>query len=322
MPLTGCAVPPMERAMVSSLRHLDRVPATVLTGFLGSGKTTLLNHLLHGEHDLRLAVVVNELGAVGIDGKIVQGGEAFVELDNGCLCCVLNAELDTTLRQLAQRGGFDHLVIETTGVADPLPIGWMFSRPGLSELFRLDAIVTVVDAANFARAVDNNDEALCQLRRADIVVLNKLDLVDDEGAAASALVRQHNALAPILPARFGGVPWELICTGRDAASNRASEAAGHAHGMPLESWVFQTQETFDEQALEDLLDEVPAEVYRAKGLVRTNAEWTWTLVNMVAGRIDLAAVAPEPEPSLSTLVFIGRSLNTSALAELCARFVK
>ena len=122
----------------------EPIAATILTGFLGSGKTTLLNALLTHKHGLRLAVVVNEFGAVGIDGALIEGGERFVELDNGCLCCSLNADLDKTLRELQARGGFDHLVIETTGMADPLPVAWAFAKPGLAPYFRVDAIVTVV----------------------------------------------------------------------------------------------------------------------------------------------------------------------------------
>ena len=112
-----------------------RIPATVLGGFLGSGKTTLLNRLLRDRHGLRVAVIVNEFGEVGIDGAAITGAAQFVELDNGCLCCAINEDLQRTLRDLAARGGFDHLVLETTGLADPLLVGWTFSKESLIESY-------------------------------------------------------------------------------------------------------------------------------------------------------------------------------------------
>ncbi len=302
-----------------------QVPVTVLTGFLGSGKTTLLNRLLRQEHGRKIAVIVNELGQVGIDGKVLQGGEAFVELDNGCLCCALNADLDATLRQLAEKGGFSHLVIETTGVADPLPLGWIVSRPGLSERYRLDAIVTVVDAANVASAVGLAPEALQQIVRADLVLLTKLDLVADGGVAARELVRRHNRLAPIVEAPFGAMPIELILEPQpepqaDVPARPSEPSAAPLHGgrPSLESWVYSSAQGLTEERLGALLDEVPLEVYRIKGLVRTtDTEWTWTLVNGVGGRMDLLPATPERPPGASTLVFIAKQLDPKALAALC-----
>ncbi|RYE85830.1 MAG: GTP-binding protein, partial [Oxalobacteraceae bacterium] len=144
------------------------IAATVLTGFLGSGKTTLLNALLAAPHGLRLAVIVNEFGAIGVDGALLQGDAQFVELDNGCLCCALNAELNDTLLALRDRGGFDHVIVETTGLADPLPVAWAFTKPGLSQCFRVDAIVTVVDAINGPHATALAPEAGVQVERADV----------------------------------------------------------------------------------------------------------------------------------------------------------
>jgi G3E family GTPase len=121
-----------------------RIPVTIVGGFLGSGKTTRVNALLREPRGRRIAVVLNEVGEVGIDGARLAAAEEFVELDGGCICCALNADLEATLGRLRARGGFDHLVVETTGIADPLPVAWTFERPGLREGYRVDAVATIV----------------------------------------------------------------------------------------------------------------------------------------------------------------------------------
>ena len=305
---------------------MSLVAATVLSGFLGAGKTTLLNGLLQAPLNLRIAVIVNEFGSIGIDGSLVAGGEQFVQLDNGCLCCALNEDLMTTLKALQARGGFDHLVVETTGMADPLPVAWAFTRPGLSQYYRVDAIVTVVDAAHIEQALGAATEACLQIERADIIVLNKLDLVNDDGAAARHLVQQHNTLAPILKAQTGVIPWDMLLDHKhdDAWFNTMeSEAlANHAHHHPtFETWAFELPYVVDDQALEDLVYQVATSVYRFKGLVRTNAEWEWTLINAVAGRIDIRPYDPPRPPKSGGLVFIGPALDRDLLQTLCGQLM-
>lgn len=300
------------------------IPATVISGFLGSGKTTLLNWLLHAPHGRRVAVVVNEFGAVGVDGALVTGGEQFVQLDNGCLCCALNEDLDKTLRHLYDRGGFDHLVLETTGIADPLPVAWTFNRPGLSQAYRVDAIVTVVDVAGLIPALDAASEARMQIERADILVLNKLDLVDDDGARAEQQVRRLNKGAPILRAVRGEVAWDMLLGDtprpvRAVAVEDKRQGHHHNHAPSFESWAWETTALVSERALEDMVYEVPPEVYRFKGILRTDAEWTWMLVNAVAGRIDLRPHTPREIPGKSSLVFIGPKLDIPRLEALCTK---
>ena len=298
------------------------VPVTVLTGFLGSGKTTLLNWLLHAPHGHRVAVIVNEFGDVGVDGAAVSGGEQFVEVDNGCLCCAVNEDLEKILRQLRDRGGFDHVVLETTGVADPLPVAWTFSRPGLSMFYRVDAIVTVVDAANFAVVAGDSLEARMQVERADLLILNKLDLVDDEGRAAEGELRALNDVAPVLKTCHAEVAWELLLeTGLPSRAAALPEDPAYHHHPNYQSWAFRSDQVFDEVALEDFVEALPQAVYRLKGIVRTDAQWEWTLINAVAGRVDMRPIDPPEQPYHGRLVFIGRELPVRDLEILCRELV-
>ena len=294
----------------------DRIPVTVLGGFLGSGKTTLLNRLLRERHGLRVAVVVNEFGEVGIDGSSVAGAEQFVELDNGCLCCAINEDLQRTLRALSARGGFDHMVLETTGLADPLPVGWTFSKEGLVEDYRLDALVTVVDACNLERALAEADEAELQIDRADLLVLNKVDLVADGGEAAAARVRRINANAPMVRTSRGEVPWEFLLSCDTRPERTPEDAAGHGHAPSFETLSYRTDRLLDDEALEDFLYEVLPGVYRMKGIVRTNGDADWVLVNAVAGRFEIEPAAKVPAGG-GALVFIGRDLDRALIEDRC-----
>jgi len=179
-----------------------RIPATVVTGWLGSGKTTLINHILHHQHGKKLAVIVNEFGAVSIDGQLVVHDEEaqLVEFNNGCLCCTVRGDLVDTLSRLKDRGGpLDGILIETTGLADPAPVAsTFFVSDAVKSDIRLDAFVTLVDAVNLEKNLAQSTEALEQVAFSDIILINKLDLVSEADVARiERRVRELNPLARI-----------------------------------------------------------------------------------------------------------------------------
>jgi G3E family GTPase len=190
------------------------IPVTVLTGFLGAGKTTLLNRILTEQHGRKIAVIENEFGEVGVDNQLViQSDEEIFEMNNGCICCTVRGDLLRILARLMKRKDrLDAILIETTGLANPAPVAQtFFTDPEMREQFSLDGIVTVVDAKHILLHLDDSPEALKQVAFADVILLNKTDLISpDELAALEQRIRRINAVAKVHRTRNADVPIDRV----------------------------------------------------------------------------------------------------------------
>lgn len=208
------------------------MPVTIITGFLGSGKTTLLNHILKNQEGVKTAVLVNEFGEVGIDNElIVTTSEDMVELSNGCICCTINNDLVNAVHKVLERQDqIDYLVVETTGLADPLPVALTFLGTELRDLTRLDSIITVVDAENYSLDLFNSQAAHSQIAYGDIILLNKADLVDEGDLDRLEIrIRDIKQGARILRTTRSQVPLPLILSVGLFESDQYFQAEEHDH---------------------------------------------------------------------------------------------
>jgi G3E family GTPase len=301
-----------------------RLPLTIVTGFLGSGKTTLVNHILASQEGLRTAVIVNDLSDIDIDEDlIVPADNGIVELSNGCICCSLNNNfIDAVFRILRRQHELDYIVVETTGVADPLPVALTFLRTELRNLVRLDSIVTVADAENFALEHFDSEAARNQLTYGDVILLNKCDLVATERLhALEEAIRSLAARARITRTTRCDVPLALILSVglfesdrffADHAADNAAPAHDHLAADGFESLSFQSDHAFGVHEFQKFLEALPDNVYRAKGMLWLAECDKRYIFHLVAKRFSLDE-GPSKGLQKNKLVLIGRSLDRPRL---------
>ena len=308
----------------------DQVPVTVLTGYLGAGKTTLLNRILTENHGQKYAVVINEFGELGVDNDlVVDTDEEVFEMNNGCICCTVRGDLIRIVGGLMKRREkFDGIIIETTGLANPAPVAQtFFVDDTVRARTRLDAIVTVVDAKHLPARLGDSTEAAEQIAFADVIILNKTDLVtEDELVEVERLIRQINHFARIHRTQRSGVAITDVLNQGAFDLNRVLEAhpdfladEAHEHNEEVTSMSFEVENPIDPERFNawigDLLAQKGQDLLRTKGILSYTGEdrrFAFQAVHMIADG-DFIGPWKAGDARKSRLVFIGRNLNRPQL---------
>lgn len=304
----------------------DPVPVTLLTGFLGAGKTTLLNRILTGDHGLRIGVLVNDFGAINIDAALVASvHENTISLANGCVCCEIRDDLVTSVEELLGRADtIDYIILEASGIADPAGVVMTFLDARYEQLLRMDSIICLIDAEGLFRDGDDEQLTALKLRQiafADLVVLNKTDLV---GPAHIEVIRDwielHLKRIRIVETNHGDAPLEvLLGSGRFDPTRMPSDDTHRFAGPPAERWSYRTTARFSPEALQRMVKrELPASVYRCKGIIFTTDSDQPHALQVVGRRCDLTPVELDRPITVGTseLVAIGKQIDGSELSRL------
>jgi len=319
------------------------LPVTNISGFLGSGKTTLLNHILKNQVGIKTAVLVNEFGEIGIDNDlIIEGSEDMIELNNGCICCSINGELLNTVSKVLERSEkLDYLIVETTGLADPLPVAMTFAAGDLREKVRLDSIITVIDGENFDFEINNTSIAYSQILYGDILLLNKCDLVNEEQLKkVEKFINKIKKEPRILRSTNSEVGLQTIMSvglfetdtfqfekNKKNAEENSSEHASHSHDHSshshdhsshshdlnnIEGFTSVSYETFEPFSLRKfqyfLDNQISQNVFRAKGILWFMESERKHIFHLSGKRFSLDDEEWTKEKS-NKIVLIGKNLN-------------
>jgi G3E family GTPase len=306
------------------------IPVTVLTGYLGAGKTTLLNRILSDQHGRKYAVVINEFGELGVDNDlVVNADEEVFEMNNGCICCTVRGDLIRIIGGLMKRRGrFDGIIVETTGLAAPAPVAQtFFTDEDVKRATRLDAIVTVVDAKHLPQRLADGSEAREQIAFADVVVLNKMDLVTPEEAdAVERLIRGINPAAEIRRSVKSDVPVTALLDRGAFKLDRILDQmpafltdTDHEHDGEINSVSFEVARPLDPEKfnvwINELLQAKGQDLLRTKGVLAyadDDRRFAFQAVHMIADG-DFIGPWKAGDARRSKIVFIGRNLNRPQL---------
>jgi G3E family GTPase len=319
------------------MKSKERIPVTVLTGFLGAGKTTLLNSLLSQKHGYKCAIIINEFGPVSIDNQLVVGvDEEILELNNGCLCCRVRGDLVRSLGELLRKQKrFDYVLIETTGLADPNPVVHTFKASELAENLRLDGVVTVVDARHLDKELNTSPEPRAQIAAADVVILNKTDLVSGEELdRLETRIRKMNALAQIYrtqrsqidPAKIFNLKARELSAplvvhedvhGHPSHEHEHEHEHGHEHHHDEEvaSFYLSEERPLDlakvEAWLSEIIKTMGEKLYRSKGILHIKGQPKRVVFQGVQTMFEAVPDRfwDNGEKRISQMVFIGKDLD-------------
>ncbi len=303
------------------------VPVSILTGFLGAGKTTLLNYILKQQHGYKFAVIVNEVGKIGIDGALIEKTDDDVlEMSNGCLCCTVRKDLVKGVQNLLKKGGFDYLLIETTGIADPGPVAQTFLNiPQLQQFVRMDSIITVIDSEQVEKQMAETETARDQIAMADFLLLNKTDLVDAATVdRIEARARELNPHAQIFRTNHSQVNLKELLDmhafdvdQKLAVDPQFLDELNTRHHHDIVSFSFTFERPFNIEQFEFFVQRLSEKekVYRSKGFLSIAGNPRRAIFHGVNNRFTLLwdRLWEKGEARTSQLVFIGKHLNEAAI---------